>query len=299
MDKKVIDGKKIADGILEDLKKKIAKLRGQKPVLAVVLVGDDPASKIYVASKKKACAKIGIQSLDLLFKKSLSEKVLLKEIAKLNRDPKISGILVQLPLPGHINADNIIAHLDPNKDVDGLHPYNLGKLLKEEDCFIPCTPMGVKIMLEKAGIDPDGKHVVIVGRSILVGKPLGALLLKNEKGANATVTIAHSKTKNLAQITKTADILISAVGKAGLITKDMVKKGAVVIDVGINRKDAQIVGDVAFNEVVKIASKISPVPKGVGPMTIALLMHNTYKAFLKAAETKVKTSKNKKSKKEH
>lgn len=279
MNMKIIDGKKIAAELLEELKAKISKLSAKKPTLAVILVGQNPASKIYVESKKKACAKIGIKSTDLLFKDTLTENELIKEIELLNQNPEINGILVQLPLPSHINANKIIAHLDPKKDVDGLHPYNLGLLLKDEKGFVPCTPLGIKILLEKSNIDITGKHVVIVGRSTLVGKPLGALLLQNKKGGNATVTIAHSKTQNLKEITKSADVLISAVGKLGLITKEMVKKDAVVIDVGMNRQDGTVTGDVLFDEVEPLVSKITPVPKGVGPMTIALLMHNTYRAF--------------------
>lgn len=279
MKMKIIDGKKIAEKLLDELKIKISKLGSKKPTLAVILVGQNPASKIYVASKKKACAKIGIKSTDLIFKETLTENELLKEIELLNQNPEINGILVQLPLPSHINANRVISHLDPKKDVDGLHPYNLGQLLKDEKGFVPCTPLGIKTLLEKSQIDVCGKHVVIVGRSTLVGKPLGALFLKNQKCGNATVTIAHSRTQNLKEITKSADILISAVGKLGLITKEMVKPGAVVVDVGINRTDGKVVGDVLFDEVLPIVSKITPVPKGVGPMTIALLMHNTYTAF--------------------
>ncbi len=288
MQDKIIDGKKIAEEFLTKLKTKISQLEPKKPTLAVILAGQDTASKIYVQSKKKACVKVGIRSLDLLFKENVKEEKLLKEIDLLNQNTEVNGILVQLPLPRHIDANKIIERINPDKDVDGLHPYSLGRLLREEPGFIPCTPLGIKLLLEKANIETAGKHVVIIGRSLLVGKPLAAVLLQNKTTGNATVTVAHSRTKNLAEITKTADILISAAGKPQLITGDMVKDQAVVIDVGINKQNGKVVGDVIFEQVIKKAFKITPVPKGVGPMTIALLMHNTYQAF----ELQRKQSKN-------
>jgi methylenetetrahydrofolate dehydrogenase (NADP+)/methenyltetrahydrofolate cyclohydrolase len=276
---KIIDGKKIANAILEDLKKRIV---NKEVGLAVLIVGENEASKIYVKMKRNACTKVGIKSFIFEFSKNISEDELICEIGKLNKNTKVHGILVQMPLPKHIDPQNVIYAIDPKKDVDGFHPLNIGKMfLGQKDVLMPCTPLGVKILLEKSEVEVEGKHVVIVGRSNIVGKPLSAILVQNQKGCNATVTVAHRKTKDLKEITKTADILISAVGKPNLITKDMVKKGAVVIDVGITRLEGKkIVGDVDFENVLKVASKITPVPRGVGPMTIAILLENTYKSFL-------------------
>ncbi|MFA5250463.1 MAG: bifunctional methylenetetrahydrofolate dehydrogenase/methenyltetrahydrofolate cyclohydrolase FolD [Parachlamydiales bacterium] len=270
----IIDGKKVADTLLAELKEKIKKLE-TKPVLAVLLVGRDEPSRIYVENKKKACQKIGIGSKVLFFEETTSEQTLVKEIELLNQDPSVSGILIQLPLPGSIQARKLIERLDPKKDVDGLHPCNLGALLKEEAGLFPCTPLGIRTLLEREKIALEGQEAVIVGRSALVGKPLSIMLLN----ANATVTIAHSKTPDLAKITQRADLLISAVGKPGLITKAMVKKNAVVIDVGISRRQGRITGDCCFEELLPHVSRITPVPGGIGPMTIALLMQNTYQAF--------------------
>lgn len=271
---KIIDGKKIASDILEELKKEIE--RTQKPGLAFILVGENTASKTYVKMKKIACEKVGIRSFDFEFE-NITEKALIELIEKLNHDKKVDGILVQMPLPAHINPVNIINAIDPKKDVDGFHPLNMGKLLLgEEDGFLPCTPLGIKTLLQKAQIEVESKHVVIIGRSNIVGKPLAVMLMQKQKGANATVTVAHGNTRNLPEITRQADILIAAVGKPRLVTKDMVKKDAVIIDVGISREGKKIVGDVDFENVYPICSRITPVPGGVGPMTIAMLLKNTY-----------------------
>ncbi len=270
---KIIDGKKIASLILEDLKKEIEK--SKKPGLAFILVGENTASKTYVNMKKKACEKVGIRSYDYEFEK-ISEKDLLDLIHKLNHDTAIDGILVQMPLPSYINSIKIINAIDPKKDVDGFHPLNMGKLLLgESDGFFPCTPLGIKTLFEKASIEVEGKHVVIIGRSNLVGKPLALMLVQKQKGANATVTLAHGNTKNLSKITKEADILISAVGKPALVNRQMIKNDVVIIDVGISKVDGKIVGDVDFENVYPIVSRITPVPGGVGPMTIAMLLKNT------------------------
>lgn len=271
---KIIDGKKIASDILEELKKEIE--RSQKPGLAFILVGENTASKTYVKMKKIACEKVGIRSFDFEFE-NITEKALIELIEKLNHDKKVDGILVQMPLPAHINPVNIINAIDPKKDVDGFHPLNMGKLLLgEEDGFLPCTPLGIKTLLQKAQIEVESKHVVIIGRSNIVGKPLAVMLMQKQKGANATVTVAHGNTRNLPEITRQADILVAAVGKPRLVTKDMVKKDAVIIDVGISREGKKIVGDVDFENVYPICSRITPVPGGVGPMTIAMLLKNTY-----------------------
>jgi len=271
---KIIDGKKIASDILEELKKEIE--RSQKPGLAFILVGENTASKTYVKMKKIACEKVGIRSFDFEFE-NITEKALIELIEKLNHDKKVDGILVQMPLPAHINPVNIINAIDPKKDVDGFHPLNMGKLLLgEEDGFLPCTPLGIKTLFQKAQIEVESKHVVIIGRSNIVGKPLAVMLMQKQKGANATVTVAHGNTRNLPEITRQADILIAAVGKPRLVTKDMVKKDAVIIDVGISREGKKIVGDVDFENVYPICSRITPVPGGVGPMTIAMLLKNTY-----------------------
>lgn len=285
----IIDGKKVAQKIQENLLEKIAKLT-EKPGLAFVLVGENPASQAYVRMKQKACKEIGISSYVKAFSEKVDEKTLLSEIDILNRDPLIHGILVQQPLPSHIQSEHIINAVFPQKDVDGFHPINLGKLLTgQTDGFVPCTPLGIQALIEHYQIPIETKHVVIVGRSNIVGKPLAALLVQKKKGANATVTIAHSQTQDLPSICKQADILIAAIGKPKLITKDMVKKNSVVIDVGISRvasstHTVKLIGDVDFEAVSKVASAITPVPKGVGPMTIAMLMQNTYMGYLKQRE---------------
>lgn len=275
----LIDGKKIASEIQEVLKEKIGRFP-RKISLAVLLVGEDPGSISYVRMKQKACLEIGIESIVEKLDLHVSEKTLLDRITALNRDPAIDGILVQQPLPEHIDADNICRAIDPSKDVDGFHPINVGKLLLgQEDGFIPCTPLGIQVLCEKSGIDLTGQHVVIVGRSNIVGKPLAALLVQKRKGCNATVTVAHSLTKNLESITRSADILIAAMGRPHFIRGHMVKSGAVVIDVGVNRiQEKKLVGDVDFLSVSSVASRMTPVPGGVGPMTIAMLMQNTYES---------------------
>ena len=280
---KLIDGKKISSEILEELKQKIARCP-RKLGLAFLLVGDNPASIAYVRMKKKACADLGIHSIVHELTKETSSKDLLNLIDELNRNRSVDGILVQLPLPSHLDTLQITRAVDPEKDVDGFHPINVGKLLLgEEGGFVPCTPLGIKVILERSNIDIKGKHVVIVGRSNLVGKPLAALLVQKKKGCNATVTIAHSQSEHLDEITRSADVLIAAIGQPGFIRGEMIKKGCVVVDVGINRvqNDAginTIVGDVDFSSVAPVASRITPVPGGVGPMTIALLMQNTYES---------------------
>lgn len=273
----IIDGKKIADQIKEKLKKDIFRLKnkGIVPGLAVILAGDDPASRVYVSNKEKTCQALGINSRVLKLPQKVSQKRLLALIKKLNRDTKIHGILIQLPLPKHLNEKEIMAAVDIKKDVDGFHPFNLGNLLTNQPFFYPCTPAGILELIKNTGISLEGKECVVVGRSNIVGKPLAIMLLNQ----NATVTIAHSKTKNLSEVCRRADVLISAVGKAGLIKATMVKSGAVVIDVGINRlAKGKLAGDVDFEAVKKIAGFITPVPGGVGPMTIAMLAKNTVKA---------------------
>lgn len=282
----IIDGKSIAAEIEEELAGKIKLLTGRKPTLAVVLVGEHPPSRIYVNKKTKACINVGIHSIKSHLPDTTSEQELLDEIERLNRDPSVDGILVQLPLPPHINPNKINSAISPDKDVDGFHPINVGKLLiGDTDGFQPCTPLGIKVLLERTGIIVEGKHVVIVGRSNIVGKPMAAMMMQAPWG-NATVTVAHRKSIDLSSYTILADILITAVGQPNFITADMVKKGVVVIDVGINKiNDAteisasKVVGDVDFEHVKEKCSFITPVPGGVGPMTIAMLLHNTLKSY--------------------
>ncbi|HEY8444033.1 MAG TPA: bifunctional methylenetetrahydrofolate dehydrogenase/methenyltetrahydrofolate cyclohydrolase FolD [Clostridia bacterium] len=270
----ILDGKAIAASIRQEIKEEI-ETKGIKCGLAVVLVGDDEASKVYVRNKIKACAEVGIKSYAYYLQQTTDESEILQLIDALNNDSKIHGILVQLPLPSHINEKKIIAAINPQKDVDGFSAHNMGKLfLGESDGLAPCTPLGIIEILKRSNIEISGKHAVIVGRSNIVGKPAAFLMLKE----NATVTIAHSKTKDLKAVTSLADILIVATGKQGLIDASMVKKGAVVIDVGIHRTEQGLKGDVNFEEVSKIADAITPVPGGVGPMTIAMLLMNTLKA---------------------
>lgn len=280
MSAQIIDGKAISQIIKDELKEKTARLKEQgiEVTLAVILVGEDSASQVYVRNKKKACEYIGYRSLSYELPKETSQEELLKLIDELNNREDVNGILVQMPLPSQIDEKTVIDAISPKKDVDGFHPMNVGALCIGEKGFVSCTPAGV-IQLLKRGcdgkIDIAGKECVIVGRSNIVGKPMSMLMLRE----NATVTVAHSKTKNLEEVCKRADILIAAVGKAGMITKDHVKEGAVVIDVGINRnEDGKLCGDVCFDEVKEIASAITPVPGGVGPMTIAMLMNNCYEA---------------------
>lgn len=267
----LIDGKKIAGEIEEELRKEIAGL-AIVPGLAVILVGENPASQIYVRNKERAAEKVGIKSFTYRLEESVSQKKLLSLVEKLNENREVHGILIQLPLPKHIKPQELIEKIDPRKDVDCFHPLNIGQLTIGQPVFCPCTPGGIIEIMRRLEINLVGKHCVIVGRSNIVGKPLALLLLQEE----ATVTICHSKTKNLAEECLQADILVSAVGKAGLIKKNMIKPGAVVIDVGINKtEEGKVVGDVDFEEVREVTSWITPVPGGIGPMTITMLMKNT------------------------
>ena len=276
----IIDGKELAKEIKSSIKEEVNILKGEGivPRLAVVLVGDDSASKIYVRNKSKACEVTGIEYEEHILKKETTMEELSELIEKLNNDATISGILVQSPLPEHLNANRIFEMISPKKDVDGFNPVNVGKLSLNEDCFISCTPYGIIKMLERYKIPIKGSNAVIIGRSNIVGKPLAKCLLNKD----ATVTVCHSKTRNLKEITKKADILISAIGQAKFVTSDMIKEGATVIDVGINRNsEGKETGDVDFEEVAKKASYITPVPGRVGPMTIAMLMKNVVKAAKK------------------
>lgn len=273
----ILNGKVLSAKIREHLKEEVAALvaGGTVPGLAVVLVGDDPASKIYVNNKKKGCEQLGIRSEQHLLPASTTQRELLELVDMLNKKPDIDGILVQLPLPGHIDERAVICAISPDKDVDAFHPENVGRMVAGDPLFLPCTPAGVMELLHEAGISPDGKECVVVGRSNIVGKPQ-AMLLLHEHG---TVTICHSRTRNLAEVCARADILVAAVGKPCLITSDMVKDGAVVVDVGMNRlPDGTLCGDVDFEAVAQKASFITPVPGGVGPMTITMLLKNTVKA---------------------
>ncbi|MCB0261792.1 MAG: bifunctional methylenetetrahydrofolate dehydrogenase/methenyltetrahydrofolate cyclohydrolase FolD [Calditrichia bacterium] len=288
MPAKRIDGKETAEFVRNELKSKVEALSsgGKTPGLAVVLVGNNPASEVYVRSKGKAAEKAGIRAITERYADDISEEKLLSVIDRLNNDPEWNGILVQLPLPGHIDEQKVIEAIRPEKDVDCFHPFNVGRLVIGMSVFDPCTPAGIVELLHRYQIDPAGQHVVILGRSNIVGKPLANLLVQKAKGANAIVTVAHSRAKDIAALTREADILVAAIGVPEFVKKNMVKPGAVVIDVGINRVDApetekgyKLVGDVAFDEVSEIASFITPVPGGVGPMTIALLLKNTVKAF--------------------
>ena len=286
MPAELIDGRAIAKKIRADVAERVQELaaRGVKPGLAVILVGDDPASAVYVSAKGKATEEAGMYSLTIRLPADTSQTDLLARVDALNADPKVHGILVQMPLPKHIDSDAVIGAIDPNKDVDGFHPVNVGRLWSgDRGGFAPCTPAGVLYMLQATGVKTPGAECVIVGRSNIVGKPMAALMLQT--GVDSIVTIAHSRARDLAEITRRADILIVAVGKAHLVTGDMVKPGAVVIDVGMNRipdatkkSGTRLVGDVAFDEVREIASAITPVPGGVGKMTIAMLMLNTVRA---------------------
>lgn len=278
MTAQIIDGKKVSSAILERIAAETAQLKektGKAPGLAVVLVGEDPASAVYVRNKNKTCKNVGFASYEYNLPADATEDRLLKLIGELNRTDAVNGILVQLPLPKHINAERVLDAIDPAKDVDGFHPLNVGLLARGGDGLVPCTPLGVIELLDYYKIGIDGKTAVVIGRSNIVGKPLACLLLKR----NATVTICHSQTHNLAETARSADLLFAAIGKAGFVTGDMVKPGAVVIDVGINRVDGKLAGDVNFEAAAKNASYITPVPGGVGPMTIAMLMSNTLKTF--------------------
>ncbi len=281
MPAKIIDGKTIAQKIREQIKQQVSSMK-VKPGLAVVRVGNDPASIVYVNSKEKACMQAGFYSEKYELKEEIEESDLLKLINKLNKDKKIHGILVQLPLPGHISQQKVLEAVSPDKDVDGFNPVNFGRLLSGNKYLYPATPKGVVRLLDEIGCKIAGKNIVVIGRSNIVGKPVAVLLLERD----ATVTICHSKTRNLVEECRKADILISAVGKKGLVTKEMVKKDAVVIDVGITRVDGKLFGDVDFENVKKVASWITPVPGGVGPMTIAMLLENTLVAKKSIEEKK-------------
>ncbi len=284
----LIDGRSIAEKVYVDLRREIADLKskGVTPGLAVVLVGDNPASRTYVRSKDKMSRELGLHSVKLELPASTTQSELLARVEELNRDPKVHGILVQSPPPKQIDEGAIVRALDPRKDVDGFHPLNVAKLaMGDPTGFVPCTPLGVQRLLIESKIDIAGAHVVVLGRSMIVGKPVALLLMQKAKGGDATVTVAHSRSKNLEEITRSADILIAAIGRAHFVKADHVCDGAVVIDVGINRMDDKtnergyrLVGDVAFDEVAPKAKAITPVPGGVGPMTIAMLMSNTVKA---------------------
>ena len=289
MSAQIISGRDIADEIRAELKDRVAHLKeesGVMPGLATVLVGENPASQMYVGMKNKAAVEMGIHSRQITLGVDTSEDELLGVVAGLNADPGIHGILVQLPLPNHINEERVLEAIHPSKDVDGFHPINVGRLATDSgDFFAPCTPAGVIEMLIRSGHDPTGKHVVVVGRSTIVGRPLAALLLRKAAGGNATVTICHSRTADLGSVTRSAEILVVAMGRPEMITGEMVAPGAVVIDVGTNRVDDpsrdkgyRVCGDVLFDEVVEVAGAISPVPGGVGPMTITMLLANTVKA---------------------
>ena len=284
----LIDGRAIAKKVRADAAERARKLeaRGITPGLAVVLVGEDPASVVYTSAKSKAAEEAGMYSLNLRLPADISQADLLARVDALNSDPKIHGILVQMPLPKHIDPDTVIRRIDPAKDVDGFHPINVGKMLiGERDGFIPCTPAGIQVMLRESGVKTPGKNCVVIGRSNIVGKPMVALMLQDNENANCTVTVCHRHTADLKAHTRSADILIVAAGRAGIVTGEMVKPGAVVIDVGTNRIDdpstksgTRLTGDVDFESVREVASKITPVPGGVGPMTIAMLMSNTVRA---------------------
>src|ERR1700730_11601605 len=291
----LIDGRAVADKVYVDLRSQIAELKskGVTPGLAVVLVGEDPASRAYVRSKDKMSRDLGLHSVKLELPASTTQSELLSRVEELNRDPKVHGILVQSPPPKQIEEAAIVRALDPRKDVDGFHPLNVAKLaMGDSSGFVPCTPLGVQRLLIESKIDIAGAHVVVLGRSMIVGKPVAFLLMQKAKGGDATVTVAHSRTKNLPEITRSADILIAAIGRAHFVKADNVREGATVIEVGINRvNDAsdkrgyRLVGDVAFDEVAPKAKAITPVPGGVGPMTIAMLMSNTVKAAQMSSAT--------------
>jgi len=282
----LLDGKIIAATIRGELTERIAALTadGHAPGLAVVLVGENPASVSYVTAKERDCEKVGIRSLDFRIPESTSQHELLALVRQLNADNTVDGILVQLPLPQHIDESVVLEAIDPAKDVDGFHPLSLGRLLLGLPSLLPCTPHGILQMLQRSNIDPAGKHVVVLGRSNIVGKPISLLLARKATGGNATVTMCHSRTANLPEITRQADILVAAIGSPEFVTADMVAPGTVVVDVGVNRVEAdtergyRLVGDVAFEEVREIAAAITPVPGGVGPLTRAMLLYNTVQA---------------------
>lgn len=287
----LIDGKKIAEEIREEIKAEVARMIDEKdksPHLAAVIVGEDPASQTYVAGKEKACKSVGFTSSVYKLPEATPEKELLDLIEFLNNDPEVDGFIVQLPLPGHISEEKVLQSIDPKKDVDGFHPVNLGRMVSGLPAYLPATPYGIVQLLERSKIETEGKHCVVLGRSNIVGTPVSILLSRKAKPGNCTVTICHSKTKDIGKIAASADILIAAIGQPEFVTADMVKKDAVVIDVGIHRVPSnetksgyKLKGDVAFEEVAKKCSYITPVPGGVGPMTITGLLQNTLKAHKK------------------
>ena len=289
---KIIDGKQVAADMQAELKKEVAKLKKQGivPGLGVILVGEDPASKSYVSAKERACEELGIYSDDNHLPADTTQQDLIALINRMNTDPKINGILVQLPLPKHLDESEVLLAINPDKDVDGFHPTNIGKMVSGQAAFLPCTPHGVIQLLQRSGVKIEGSHVVVVGRSNIVGKPVANMLIQKNKGGNATVTVCHTRTADLAYHTRQADIIIAAAGRPNTITADMVKDGVVVIDVGVNRiedktakKGYRLVGDVDFEAVKEKASLITPVPGGVGPMTITMLLYNTVESAKKAA----------------
>lgn len=285
-DPKIIDGKEIAKKIRQDLKVKVDDFISRfnrAPGLSVALIGENPASQIYVNMKEKACKKVGINSVKHVLPKDVSQREVLDLVKNMNEDPKVDGILVQLPLPSQLDSAQIIESISPLKDVDGFHPISVGKLSIGEKTLLPCTPAGIIKLIESTGVKIEGKRAVIIGRSNIVGKPVAALLLKN----HATVTICHSRTKDIPELVGQADILVAAIGKPEFVKGNCVKEGAVVIDVGVNRlDDGTLKGDVEFEEAKKRAAFITPVPKGVGPMTIAMLLENTYRAALSLEENR-------------
>ncbi|MBF0586970.1 bifunctional methylenetetrahydrofolate dehydrogenase/methenyltetrahydrofolate cyclohydrolase FolD [Prosthecochloris sp. N3] len=289
-----IDGKKVSTDLKNELKTQVGELRAKVncvPGLTVIIVGEDPASQVYVRNKAKSCKETGMNSTVIELPAETSQDELLERIDALNNDPDVHGILVQQPLPSHIEEYAVTMAIDPSKDVDGFHPENVGQMVlgNLDKCFISCTPYGILELLKRYEIETKGKHCVVVGRSNIVGKPMANLMLQKLRETNCTVTVCHSATRNMEELTRQADILVAAIGRANFITKDMVKPGAVVIDVGINRIDDasrksgyRLVGDVDFDEVSPISSAITPVPGGVGPMTIAMLLHNTLQSFMRA-----------------
>ncbi|MGB0334153.1 MAG: bifunctional 5,10-methylenetetrahydrofolate dehydrogenase/5,10-methenyltetrahydrofolate cyclohydrolase [Opitutales bacterium] len=289
----LINGNAIAESIIEELTAEVSQLPGKKPVIAVVRVGEDPASVSYVKKKQRTAERIGMGSQLHIFPKDISKEALFEQIDALNANPDVNGILVQAPLPKHIDETETFNRVLPGKDVDGFNTLNVGKLCQEDSSgFVACTPAGIVELIQRSGIETEGKHVVVLGRSQIVGKPSALLMMRKGIPGNATVTVCHSRTQNLADVTRQADVLIAAIGRANFVTEDMVKDGVAVIDVGINRiEDAskkrgyRLVGDVDFDAVAPRASHITPVPGGVGPMTVAMLMHNTLRAFKAAQST--------------
>ena len=294
----LLDGKALAKKIQAELAEQVAVFTEQSqkvPTLATVLVGEDPASQVYIRNKIRSCERVGMESRHIPLPADVSQEALMEEVQQLNRDDTVHGILVQLPLPDGLDAQPILDAILPAKDVDAFHPENVGLLSQGRPRYLPCTPHGVIQLLHRAGIETAGKHCVIVGRSDIVGKPLGLMLVQRQSGcgptaANATVTICHSRTQNLRDITKQADVLIAAIGQAEFITADMVKPGSVVVDVGINRGENGLVGDVAFEEVCEVAAAITPVPGGVGPLTVTMLLENTLRAAQHQAATQTESA---------